>query len=664
MLFFWSSVGFIYGQDTILMFTSHEQTYYSEFVVMNQALQAAGYIVDVRSASDMDVSTYMVPSNTTIDATANTLSGSSYEEFTNQFESYFGSVWNPAWNPTPDFVPVNGRIQDVVNMSSYKAIVVVGGIGAQDYKVDGTYFSQGTGPRLLPSTEVQAASEKLNALAIEALQNGKPVLGQCHGAGIPAFWRVPGTSGTGEENIGFSILKNSIATGFPEPSTGIALSSLNIIYRENDPVVIGSPHQSLETNGQGDHKIITTRDWYPQTVAHAARTLINILESYPVYSETDTIHVLIIHGGAVNGSNCHYTNRMNDIPCNYGGGGNLPADYQDIVTLLQADSVNDDFVFSVTDVNITGNTLPFDLNNECSVFGFVADFDVVIFYKHWSTGVTVSLQNALVSYADNGGGVIALHHGLYNDIDPGGFNKNIIINSLFKAESAMSTWSANRTTYNLFATNYGHFISTWGLSYPTAMLAPAAWSGNPLHESANTGFAYYQRFSLFDEIYNNMTFVGSPLFGRDINMITPLWSNNLTPSGQCHVSGFTRRFDQNMDGIDGKVVYLQPGETKANYSVTHTYGQTIRNAIIWAGINNTVINPKIIWIAGTGNWTTGLNWDMNRIPRPCDEVIIPDQPNEIIVTIPPYGNHVIKSLTVGNNVRLIITNPNQLIVQY
>lgn len=652
---------FVFSQNSILLFIPHEQTYYSEYIVMLQALQASGYTVDVRSSSHLPASSYMIPENTTIDATANTLSGSNYAQFLSQYENYFGSPWNAALNSIPANIFVNGRIQDIENMSAYKALVVVGGVGSQAYIVDGLYSSQGS----VSSTEVRNAAEKLNALAADALISGKPVLGQCHGAGIPAHWRYPVPTNSDPASLGFSILNGSIATGFPEPATSLFLSTLNISYRQNDPVVVGSPNTILPDDDSGNYKIITTRDWYPQTIAHAARTLLNIIETYPPTATlNESIKVLIIHGGAVNISNCHYTNRSNDIPCNYGNdASNVPADYLDLISLLTIDSANDDFQFNITDVNITAGTLPFDPNNECSVFNYLADFDAIIFYKHWSTGVTVALQNTLISFADNGGGVIALHHGLYNDIDPGGFNKNILVNNLFNAESAMNTWSGNRISYNLFNTNYGHFLSTWGLSFPTTLPEPNIWSGNNLPPSANTGFSYFQRFTMFDEIYNNMTFVGSPSFGRGVNMITSLWSNDLLPSGQCHVSGFTKRFDQNQDGIEGKVIYLQGGESKENYNVTQNYGQIIRNALFWAGHGVEVKYPKISWVAESGSWNVTSNWNPVRLPRTCDEVVLPDKENACTITIPQNANHTIKSITLGNNVTLYMPNPTQLIIQ-
>jgi len=657
----------IQAQNKILMFVAQEDTYYSEYIVMFKALQDAGYIVDVRSVSpSLQASTYMIPNNTTIDATAATLPGGSYGQFTAQYMEYFGAPWDSNLNNISSFIPTDGSILQVSDMNEYVALVVVGGTGALSYIVDGNYSTQGVGMRTISADSVRMVAEKLNALAIQALSQGKPILGQCHGAAVPAYWRYPVPVNALPAGLGNSILNGNNATGFPEAATAPSLASLGINYRELDPVVVSTPHNSVPHNGNGDYKIITTRDWYPQTVAHAARTLINIIESYPSTSVmSQNTKVLILHGGAVNNASCLYTNRSNDIPCNYGSEmENLPADYLDLVSLLNADSSLDEYNFTVSDVHLT-SSLPFDNTDFCAIYQYLMNYNVVLWYKHWSTGVTVALQNAIVAFADNGGGVVSLHHGLYNDLDPGGLNKNILVNQLFNAESAMNTWSANRTTYNLMSTNYGHFVSSYGITnHLNSQTAPGPWSTNNLPIAANTGYSYYQRISLFDEIYNNMAFVGSPSFGRNLNNITPLFSNNLTPTGQCHTAGFMKKFDQNLDSIFGKIVYLQTGETKANYVITHPYGQTIRNAMIWAKNVSQIPFPKVYYANNTnsGTWHQSANWSPSRIPLACDQVIIPSRqtPYDVILS---GGNSTVRSVSAGTNANIIIHPPYELIIK-
>lgn len=580
--------------NNILMFVSHENTYYSEYVVIYEAFKAKGYSIDVRSSSSDSASTYMIPNGTDIIATANSLVGSSYGAFQTQFQDMFDSNWNSNYNSVPNYIAVNGRIQDVVNMDNYDALIVAGGTGVVDYRVDGSYSSQGTGGRLVSALEVQNAAEKLNDLAIDALTKGKPVLAQCHGASLPVYWRIPGTNGSGAEALGFSLLKNNNATGYPDAQTPISLNSLNVTYREDDKVVVSSVHDSLVGSENGASKLITSRDWYPQTVAHAARTIINILETYPAQQDiVGNVSVLILHGGELDSTNCGPGNRMNDVPCNYGGGANLPADYTHLKNLLAGNSPNDMFSFTVTDVDITDVSLPYSPNSQSSIEGYFSQFDVIIFFKHWNTSVNAEIQNALVNYADNGGGVLALHHGLYND-NSGGFNKNIIVNQLFGAESAQATWSASLTNYNLFNTNYGHFISTFGVNFDTVLNAPTTWSTTPLLPASNSSLSYYQNFKIYDELYNNMTFVSGQMFGREVNEITPLFSNNQSPSIQNHTAGFVKLFDLTNDGTVGKAAFFQVGERKESLNINHPFGQVVRNSVVWlsVGLNQQTVGVE------------------------------------------------------------------------
>jgi putative intracellular protease/amidase len=172
LLLFYLNLGFA-QQDSILLFVSYEDTYYSEYVVMVEALVAAGYYVDVRSAGSGSATTYTIGGDLTVQA--NGLTGSNYAAFETQFLSMFGNSWNVALNPVPASVPVSGTIQNVTSIAPYKALIVVGGTGAVDYRIDGTYADQGA----LSAATVQAAAEKLNALAAEALLLGKPIMGQC-----------------------------------------------------------------------------------------------------------------------------------------------------------------------------------------------------------------------------------------------------------------------------------------------------------------------------------------------------------------------------------------------------------------------------------------------------------------------------------------------------
>lgn len=554
----------------VLMFVSYEDTYYSEYIVMKEALEASGYEVEVRSAGPDSASVYMLPDGTDIGETANSLSGSSYAEFQAQFEELFGTEWNASMNETPEYIPVDGLIQDVEDMDGYFALVIVGGTGAIDYRFDDSYSIQGEGERQLSAATVQVAAEKLNTLAVEAIQRDMTLVAQCHGASLPVFWKVPGD----DENAGTSMLHGAYATGFPEEETATVLEEYSVNYQPETRVVVSRPTTALNYVGI-TNKIITTRDWYPQTVAHAARAFKNIFDTRVI---TDSpIEVLIIHGGAINPDNCSASNRENDVPCNYGTGENLPADYVQIAGMLGVEYSNDDFIFNVEEINLLSGDLPASQSEWISYF---SSYKVLIFFKHWSTGLSDDIQNVMVEFADNGGGVLGIHHGMYNDID-GPRDKNILANELFGAESTAAGWSANLTNYNLLAINQGHFITTYNINLEAASSTPSTWAENPLPDGANPSLSYYPSFQIYDEIYNNMSFVEGVEFGNGVGQITPILSNDLSPSSQAHTSGFVRLFNPSGDDTEGRVAYFEPGERRESFDEGFPYTQIIRNAVVW-----------------------------------------------------------------------------------
>jgi hypothetical protein len=583
------------AQQQILMFVSHEQTYYSEYVVMRQALEAKGYLVDVRSASPMPASIYMDP-YADIPAAANNLSGSSYSQFQAQYSALFGQSWNESLNEIPATVPVSGSLLDI-DMNTYAGLVVVGGLGALDYRVDGAYLAQGSGGREINASVIEQVANKLNQLALDALVNGKPVMAQCHSASLPAFWRIPGTSGPGTESLGYSLLKGGRATGFPEPDTPSTLESLDIIYMGDpfnlniaDRLTISSPHESLAGHESGKNKIITTRDWYPQTVAYAAKAFMNILETYPATNQmTQDVSVLVIHGGAVDIDNCGAGNKNNDVPCNYGNSpAELPADYTHLMALFSANSA-DGLSFQVDDLNLDSNNPSY--SNMQAMLDLFSGYDVVVFFKHWSTYLTNEMQQALVNYAEGGGGVVSIHHGLYND-NHSGQTKDILVNELFGAQSSPSGWSASRINYQVYNTNAGHFISSFGIDYNVASSYPGAWSGNALTPYANQSYSSLPSLNVYDELYNNMTFTGAFGFGNAVGDIIPIFSNNQSGS-LAHTTAFARLVNENGDDLMGRAFYLQVGERLENFEVSSAMGQVIRNATKWTASSAPPANGKL-----------------------------------------------------------------------
>ncbi len=559
----------------ILMFVPKNQAYWSEYVVMRSALEALCYQVDVRSSSSGLAHAYMV-GDIASDA------GGQYSTFVTRFEQQFGQPWNAALNsPQPD-IALTGSIAAVSDMSQYEALVVVGGTGALAYRYDGSYaaLNHPTDPaRHVSATETSQGAERLNQLAIDALRRGKPVLAQCHAATLMGFFRGDGAAQR--------LLAGRVATGFPDdgsPSgTAAVFASVGATYRGNDTVIVESPNpQSFSEAASATSLVLTSRDWHPSTVSQAARTLGNVLETYPyvIGDSPGPVRVLLMHGGPLNPGNCSVGNPSNDVPCNHTGRADLPAedrlpaDYTHLRALLLADSPNDDFAFTVTDVNMLGGSLPYNPNNQASVLSYLSGFDVVLQFKHWGSAMTSAVQNALSAYAQQGGGIVALHHGLYND---GGKNT---FTALFGAQATNNGWSVYYNPYTLISVSGGHFVTQYGITWPQAQSSIVGGpSGIP--QSVTFSSAAYPGLTITDEIYNTMVYLNPAAFGRGLNQITPLLTNNRTAApGQLFTSGFVRQVGS--VGSAGRLVYLQPGERRGNYSVTQPYGQMIRNAVVYA----------------------------------------------------------------------------------
>lgn len=562
------------SQQKVLLFVAQEQAYYSEYIVCKAGLEAAGYQVDVASIRNENAGTYMLPANTSIDATANTLSGSSYAEFTLQFERAFGQAWNNTLNTIPSSIPVNKSIFNISNTDEYVAFVLAGGTGTIAYRVDDTYSNQGT----LSSDSVELCANKLNDLGLAFLAAGKPVLAQCHGAALPVYWRIPGTNGNGDEALGFSLLKDKSAAGFPDAATTTDYGKLFVSHSANSALLISTPNVNFSAWEKAKGRLLTSRDWYPQTVAYATRGLINILETYPTAEQIQMpVNVLLLHGGPLDSNNCHYTNLKNDIPCNHAGV--VPADFRNVIGLLDGFADRDNFLFQISDQNMSNTALPYDTNSSNSFYLYLKHYDVVIYYKHWATHMRPEMADGLRQYAEDGGGIVALHHGLYVRDEAGGASKRQLSDSLFGAASYNNGFGFNLTNYTLYSTNYGHFVSSYEVIYSGT--GNPSWNSDPT-TGMNRSFSDIPGFQIDDELYTNMSYVANFGFGYGTGQITPLFSNDQLFESFSHTSGFTRLVNANSDSLEGRLVYLQPGERQENYMINTNYGQLIRNAVFWA----------------------------------------------------------------------------------
>jgi len=87
---------------------------------------------------------------------------------------------------------------------------------------------------------------------------------------------------------------------------------------------------------------------------------------------------------------------------------------------------------------------------------------------------------------------------------------------------------------------------------------------------------------------NNITFTSGQSFGRGVNQITPLFSNDVPgfPAAVSHTSGFVKLFNPSGDCSVGWVVFFQPGERTERMKINHRFGQLIGNAVVCAAHGN------------------------------------------------------------------------------
>ena len=550
----------------ILMFVAYNDVWWAEYKVLYEGLLAAGYSVDVRSSGTGVANTY----GSNIETSAN--NRATYAGFIDLFATDFGSPWQASWN-TPQTIPLNGRIQDVVDLSSYAALVIPGGTGARNYRYDGTYSTFGPVGHQTTAAEVQAAAEKINQLVNEALQTSKPVGSQCHGATIVPFARLDGTAGQGFDGLGRSVLQGGFATAYHlgDGDSVAVYADLGITFLPDETLVIDGPAEADLGSLNGQDMIVTTRDWYPQTVAYFGRTILNMLTSYPTAAERAAPIDVLVYGGFE--------------PNLYSGGepGFSPALYTDVTDILNDPS--DDFNFTATAQLCNGNI------NAASL----AAYDVVLDFCH--INISTANENALEQYVDDGGGLVGLHHAIWNPS-----SSNPIIIDLFGGELAPS--GLNLQYYGsenrLINVNMGEFVSTWGVSLTagqpttsTQYTPAAAFAGtlpNANIDGDNARGYWHFTIPANDELYLSARFNAGSTFGRGVNEINRLFANDWQGDAYDYW-GWTRLYDQDGDGQIGRIVYLEPGETLARTFAHPSYVQTIKNAVLWTTLDRTNPTP-------------------------------------------------------------------------
>lgn len=518
-----------------------------------------------------------------VDASLSTTWG----QFTSLFSTNFGTAWNAAWT-TQQNIPLSGRIQDVADLSQYDALVIPGGRGAVAYQYDGSYANlspqDAPGTHVTTAAEVQAAAEKINALINEALTNGKLVAAQCHGAPLAAFARRTGTAGSGFDGLGLSVLNGGFASGYPLGDGTVAsdYANLGITYLADEKLVLDGP-DSPHYSGNGRDMILTSRDWFAETVAYLAATVDNILDTYPTPAErTATINVLVFGG---------------DEPTNYWP--QEPARYTDIVTLLN--NANDGLNIVATG---TSNVNDITLAN-------LQNYDVLLYFRH--DAISNTAQQAIVDYVAGGGGLVGLHHAIYNQ---GGQKQTLI--DLFGAQLPV-TAQLNNELYlvysgesnHLLNVNFGNYVSTYGVHLlpgdPTSTAEYTTPNGIPNTNLDADGAHGYYHFTIpaNDELYTGNVFNPGVTFGEGVNQINRIFSNDRTVGGSPNPNnghydawGWTKLYNTGA-GATGRIVYLQPGETADRTLADPAYAQVIRNGVVWASLGGTdpaPVGPTVVSI--------------------------------------------------------------------
>jgi putative intracellular protease/amidase/type 1 glutamine amidotransferase len=561
----------------VLMFVAYNDVWWPEYKVAYEGLVALGYEVDVVSSGTGVAYSYGGPVDNSI--------LTSFAQFEALFAANFGLAWNPAWT-AQQTIPLDGRIQDITDLDEYDAIVLPGGRGAVAYQYDGSYAAlspqDAPGSHSTTAAEVQAAAEKLNELINMALAAGKPVGAQCHGAPVVAFARIAGTAGSGFDGLGTSILADRYATGYPLADGTVAAdyANLDISYLNNEKVVLDGP-DAPHYGGQAGSPVLTSRDWHPETVAYFTYTLHNMLASYPTPAERTAALAVLVYGGDEPG---HYAPQQ-------------PAYHTDLAALLN--DAGDDL--NITAV-ATSNTNDINLAN-------LQNYDVLLYFRH--DAIPQAAQDAIASYVDEGGGLVGLHHAIYNHQD----GKDTLVN-LFGGElsSAATLNNEQWLVYwgednHLINVNLGHFVSSYGTHLLPGQTAATVNYNTPLGlPNANldndAGRGYYS-FTIpdSDELYVGGRFNDDVVFGTGVNEVNRLFANDRYVAGSPNPNnghydawGWTKVYDTDGNGI-GRIVYLQPGETNDRTFAHPSYRQSVKNAIIWASLGSTEQNPTAVTAA-------------------------------------------------------------------
>ena len=69
------------------------------------------------------------------------------------------------------------------------------------------------------------------------------------------------------------------------------------------------------------------------------------------------------------------------------------------------------------------------------------------------------------------------------------------------------------------------------------------------------------------------------------------------------------------------------------------------------------------WSGENGLWTDIAEWSQLRLPRYCDDVIIPTNSLTNVLTLPPNVQSVVRSVSVSEQALLIISNGSSITIK-
>jgi len=93
------------------------------------------------------------------------------------------------------------------------------------------------------------------------------------------------------------------------------------------------------------------------------------------------------------------------------------------------------------------------------------------------------------------------------------------------------------------------------------------------------------------------------------------------------------------------------------YSINDAKGDEVTlNINVASSFQNT-------WLIGSDTWVNSAGWNLGQIPESCHHIIIPNQNTSVTVTVPQHINTTIKSLYIGTNATLKVSNASQITLQ-